>query len=326
MTSRDFLRSPIEHHSGEDLDPAQRQESATAETCRTVESARDRLTPDGVVVAPSLPIATVALQLLDQLIARGVDTVFGIPGGASSPLYGGLLQRPNIRVVNGKHETSAVFMAMGYTLATGKPGIVLTTAGPGITNALTGLASAYYDSIPILIIAGDVPTTSFGRGALQESSSMGIDALGLVHSMTKISAQVLRAEAAPSVLHEILDSIESGRRGPAFLSLPLNVGNALGFNDPIVGHRGLSFEIDQADCDESFDLLAQAQRPFILAGAGIRGEKARSMLVRLAETSGARVAVTPKGKGVFPEDHSCYLGLFGFGGHGVSCRLLDSWR
>ncbi len=137
-----------------------------------------RRTVEEVGAPSSRSTVPLALQLVDELRALGIDTVFGIPGGAVSPLYAALLKRPDVRVINAKHETGAVFLAMGYALASGKPGVVLTTAGPGITNAITGIASAFYDSIPILYIAGEVPTTAFGRGALQESSSTGLDAVG----------------------------------------------------------------------------------------------------------------------------------------------------
>lgn len=257
----------------------------------------------------------VALQLVDELRAFGIDTVFGIPGGAVSPLYGALLKRPDVRVVNAKHETGAVFLAMGYAIATGKPGVVITTAGPGITNAITGLASAFYDGIPVIVIAGEVPTTAFGRGALQESSQTGLDAIGLARRITKFAAQISRPDAGVAILRKALATVESGRKGPAFLSLPLNVGAARGSNSPITGRARTAFEVDGAGCDRSFDLLAGAERPLILAGSGARGKKSRRLLVQLAETVGAPVAVSPKGKGVFPEDHPLYLGVFGFGGH-----------
>lgn len=257
----------------------------------------------------------VALQLVDELRAHGIYTVFGIPGGAVAPLYAALLKRPDVEVVNAKHETGAVFMAMGHALATGKPGVVITTAGPGITNAITGLASAFYDGVPIIHIAGEVSTSAFGRGALQESSPTGLDALGLVRRITKMAAQVSRPDSAVATLRKALATVESGRKGPAFLSLPINVGAAHATNNPITGRARTTFDIDGPGCDRCFDLLQEAQRPLILAGAGARERSTRDRLVQLAEATGTPVAVSPKGKGVFPEDHPLYLGVFGFGGH-----------
>jgi acetolactate synthase I/II/III large subunit len=257
----------------------------------------------------------VALQIVDELRAHGIDTVFGIPGGAVSPLYAALMKRPDVRVVNAKHESGAAFLAMGYALATGSPGVIITTAGPGITNAVTGLASAYYDSIPLLHLAGEVSTAAFGRGALQESSPSGLDAMGLVRRITKMSAQISRADAAVATLRKAIATAESGRRGPTFVSLPLNIGAASTSNNPITGRARTTFDIDGPGCDRCFDLLREASRPLIVAGAGARDPKTRAELIKLAEATQAKVAVSPKGKGVFPEDHPLYLGIFGFGGH-----------
>ncbi len=279
------------------------------------ESPTSRRNLGDVGAASSRATVPVALQLIDELRAHGITTVFGIPGGAVAPIYGALLQRPDVRVVTAHHETGAVFMAMGHALATGTPGVVITTAGPGITNAITGIASAFYDSVPIICIAGEVSTGSFGRGALQESSSSGLDALGLVRHITKMAAQIARPDAAVAILRKAIAAAESGRPGPAFLSLPINIGAASSANNPITGRAHTSFDIDGDGCDRCVDLLAGAERPLILVGAGARDPRARAMLVRLAERVGAPVAVSPKGKGVFPEDHPLYLGVFGFGGH-----------
>ncbi|MFT3766110.1 MAG: thiamine pyrophosphate-binding protein [Minicystis sp.] len=253
--------------------------------------------------------------MVDELRMMGIDTMFGIPGGAVSPIYSAVMKRSDMRVVNAKHETGAVFLAMGYAIATGKPGFVVTTAGPGITNALTGLASAFYDSVPIIYVAGEVSTAAFGRGALQESSSAGLDAVSLVRRMTKFAAQASRPDSATAVLRKAYATAMSGRQGPVFISLPINVSSARAANNPISGNARTSFEVDAAGCERSFELLAKAQSPLILAGAGMRDPKSREMLVRLAEAVEAPVAVSPKGKGVFPEDHPQYLGVFGFGGH-----------
>jgi acetolactate synthase I/II/III large subunit len=268
------------------------------------------------VGAPSSRSAVpLALQLVDELRAHGVDTVFGIPGGAVSPIYAALLKRTDVRVINAKHETGAVFMAMGYSIATGNSSVVVTTAGPGITNASTGVASAFYDSVPVLLLAGEVPTTAFGRGALQESSPTGLDAVGLMRPITKMAAQISRPDAGVAILRKALSTMQSGRKGPAFLSLPLNIGAVQGTNNPITGRAHTAYEIDGAGCDRCFDLLSRAKSPLILAGAGARGARSRRLLAHLAEATGAPVAVSPKGKGVFPEDHPLYLGVFGFGGH-----------
>jgi acetolactate synthase-1/2/3 large subunit len=260
-------------------------------------------------------MTTVAAQLVAVLEEFGVNVVFGIPGGAISALYAALMQRPEIKIITAKHETGACFTAMGYALATGRPGVLITTAGPGITNALTGLASAYHEGIPVLHIGGEVPRAAFGRGALQEGSASGLDSVSLARRITKFSAQISRAGSAGAVLQKALTTMFSGRRGPAFLSLPLDVASEEAPNKKIFGNVRSSFEFDAAGCRETLDLLARAERPLILAGAGARDATARRAIKRLAERVGSPVAVTTKGKGVFPEDHPLYLGLFGFGGH-----------
>src|SRR3954465_2755424 len=131
--------------------------------------------------APLFPdtSATKPRRLADVLIGvlaeAGVEVVFGLPGGTIAPLYDALLDRPEIRVVTCRHETSAMFAAAGYARTTGKLGVVLVTSGPGITNAITGLASAWCDGIPVLLLAGEVPRKVFGRAALQEGTSYQLD-------------------------------------------------------------------------------------------------------------------------------------------------------
>ncbi|MBI5517481.1 MAG: thiamine pyrophosphate-binding protein [Deltaproteobacteria bacterium] len=257
----------------------------------------------------------VALQLIDVLREFGVDTVFGIPGGAISGFYASLLARPDVKIVTTRHETGAAFMAIGYAMATGRPGVVVTTAGPGITNALTGLASAYYEGVPLILLAGEVPRSAFGRGALQEGSAAAMDAVALTRRMTKFSAQVSRPGSAAAVLRKALVTAYSGRQGPVFLSLPLDVVAVKQQPQPIFGTVRSSFDVDSSACKRALELLEGARRPLLLAGAGARGTTSRRVIRRLAEYVGAPVAVTTKGKGVFPEDHPLYLGVLGFGGH-----------
>jgi acetolactate synthase-1/2/3 large subunit len=266
---------------------------------------------------------SVSLQLVDVLREFGVDTVFGIPGGAIASFYAALRHRPDVRVITTKHETNAAFLAIGYAMATGRPGVVLTTAGPGITNALTGLASAYYEGVPIVHIAGEVPRSAFGRGALQEGSPAGFDALSLVRRVTKMSALLSHAGPAATILRKALVTAYSGRKGPVFLSLPLDVAGATSEEQPISGSVRSSFDIDGDGARKAMELLESAERPLIIAGAGARDPTSRRALKRLAEHVWAPVCVTTKGKGVFPEDHPLYLGIVGFGGHESVVQYLQ---
>ncbi len=266
--------------------------------------------------------APVALHLVDVLRDFGVDVVFGIPGGAISPLYDALLERPDVRVITAKHEANAAFLAMGYSMATGRPGVVITTAGPGITNALTGIASAHYEGIPVVHIAGEVARAAFGRGALQEGSSTALDAVAMMRGVTKLSALLAHPGPAASVLHKALTTAFSGRRGPVFVCLPLDVACEEIEPQPLAGASRTAYEIDSPSVRRAVELIERASRPLILAGCGTRDSSSRRALRRLAERVGAPVCVTTKAKGVFPEDHPLYLGVTGFGGHESVGRYL----
>ncbi len=257
----------------------------------------------------------VALHLVDVLRDFGVNVVFGVPGGAICPLYDALLERPDVRIINTKHETNAAFMAIGYAMATGRPGVVLTTAGPGITNALTGMASAYYEGAPVVHIAGEVARSAMGRGALQEGTSSGLDAVAIMRRVTKMSVSITHPGPAASVLHKALTTAFSGRRGPVFVTLPLDVASERLEPQPLAGVIRTAYEIDDDSARRAIELLERASRPLILAGSGTRDLSSRRALRRLAEHVGAPVCVTTKGKGIFPEDHPLYLGITGYGGH-----------
>jgi acetolactate synthase-1/2/3 large subunit len=267
--------------------------------------------------------ATVAVHLVDVLRDFGVDVVFGVPGGAISGFYDALLERPDIRIVTCKHEASAAFLAIGYTRATGRPGVVLTTAGPGITNAITGIASAFYEGVPVVHIAGEVARSAFGRGALQEGSPAGFDAVAMMRRVTKMAVMLSHPGPAASMLHKAMSTAFSGRRGPVFISLPLDVACETIDVSPLAGGVRTSFEVDDASTRRAVELLERAVHPLILAGAGTREPTSRRALRRLAEHVPVPVAVTTKAKGVFPEDHPLYLGVLGFGGHDSVVRYLE---
>ncbi len=268
--------------------------------------------------------STVALHLVDVLRDFGVNVVFGIPGGAISPFYDALLERPDVRIITTKHETNAAFLAIGYAMATGRPGVVVTTAGPGITNALTGMASAYYEGVPVVHIAGEVARSAFGRGALQEGSAAGLDAVSIMRRVTKMSVLISHPGPAASVLHKALTTAFSGRRGPVFVTLPLDVATERLAPQPLAGHERTTYEIDEDSTRRALELLERASRPLILAGSGTRELASRRALRRLAEHIGSPVCVTTKGKGVFPEDHPLYLGVTGFGGHDSVGHYLEA--
>src|SRR5688500_13606118 len=160
-------------------------------------------------------MSSVAKHVVDVLVEAGVDTVFGIPGGAIARICAEIAERDDIEFVNAVHETNAVFLAMGHALATGRPGVAVTTAGPGVTNALTGLASAWADGVPVLVISGEVPRANFGRGALQEGSAHGFDAIAMARPVSKFAQQIARPQSAATTVKKALATMMSGKTGPA---------------------------------------------------------------------------------------------------------------
>ncbi|MHB8420061.1 MAG: thiamine pyrophosphate-binding protein [Myxococcales bacterium] len=263
-------------------------------------------------------------QIADILVQNGVKTVFGLPGGAISPIYDALMDHPEVRVVTCKHETMAVFAAAAYARATDGVGVVLVTSGPGVTNAVTGLASAYCDSLPVVLLAGEVPRAQFGRGALQEGSAYSLDVRGMVSSITKATYELTNPQSAASLMSKALATARSGRKGPVFVSLPLDVTRQQ-VDPPRIGAQvSAQFTVEAPLLDEVADLLAGAERPLILAGSGARWGAGPQQLLRLAERGGIPVATTPKAKGVFPESHSLALGVYGLGGHASASGYLDA--
>ncbi|MFZ5469740.1 MAG: thiamine pyrophosphate-binding protein, partial [Myxococcota bacterium] len=191
---------------------------------------------------PKMRVADVVVQTLAEL---GVNTYYGIPGGAISTVYDALLDQKGVRVINTRHETGAVFMAMGHSRAGGGLPCVLMTSGPGITNALTGLAAAHADGIPLIAIGGEVPRKNFGRGALQEGSRYQLDILGMARSVTKFCAELSNPRAATTTIRRAVATALSGRQGPVLISLPLDVANERVAPTRAPLHVSTSFDLDQ---------------------------------------------------------------------------------
>lgn len=272
---------------------------------------------------PQAPRVTVVDDLVQTLEQEGVRHIFGVPGGAIVPLYAALTRSETIRPILAKHEAGASFMADGYARVSRTLGVCCATAGPGATNALTGVASALMDSVPMLFLSGQVSTAVFGRGAVQESSSFGIDLVDLFRPVTKLSAMFMDPRSAPRLLRLALRTARSGRPGPVHLSLPGNI-----ITQPIPDHERhksaalTSAPVDPDDIDATVTLLARAKRPCILAGHGVNVAGAWEELRRFAERHRIPVATTPQAKGAFPEDHELSLGVFGFGGHSLAREYL----
>lgn len=287
-----------------------------------VEATADSLVPVvQLAKAPEkLRVADVIVQTLKQL---GVTTFYGIPGGAICPIYDALVDHPELRVINTRHETGAAFMAMGHSKVGGSLPCILMTSGPGITNALTGLASAFADGVPMIAIGGEVPRKNFGRGALQEGSSSHLDILGMVRSVTKFSAEISNPRAAASIVRKAVATALSGRQGPVFLSLPLDIANERVLPMKSASQVSTQFSLDEETISKAAEALQTCDRGLILVGSGARNPEAVRLVGTLAATLNLPVATTPRAKGLFPETDPLSLGVFGFGGHPSASEYLE---
>ncbi len=269
------------------------------------------------------PLRRTADALIDVLAEAGVEVVFGLPGGAISPLHDALLDRPDIRVVTTRHEAGAMFAAAGYARTTGRIGVVLVTSGPGALNAVTGLASAWCDGLPVLLIAGEVPRRIAGKGALQDGTSHNLNLVGMVSHITKMAAEIPDAQVAPSMLSRAISTAMSGRRGPVCLTLPIDVSTTEIRPPELALEVSTQFMLRPAALDRAAAALLEARRPLLFAGSGVRHDLGPELLRVFAERRGVPVMTTPKGKGVFPEDHPLSLGVFGMGGHPSAQAYVD---
>ncbi|HYV48875.1 MAG TPA: thiamine pyrophosphate-binding protein [Myxococcaceae bacterium] len=262
-------------------------------------------------------------MVVKTLTELGVSTYYGIPGGAIASVYDALLDCPESRVINTRHETGAVFAAMGHSRIGGSLPCVLTTSGPGVTNALTGLAAAQADGVPLIVIAGEVPRKHFGRGALQEGSRYHLDVLGMVRSVTKFAAEITNPRATATLVRKAVATALSGRQGPVFLSLPLDVANEKVPLTRTSSNASTHFELDEEMLDAATEALQATERGVIVAGSGARHPEAVRWIGLLASTLQMPVITTPKAKGVFPESDPLSLGVFGLGGHPSAVEYLE---
>jgi acetolactate synthase-1/2/3 large subunit len=271
-----------------------------------------------------IPAPNAADVLVSSLEAAGVRCVFGVPGGNLVPFYEALSRSTAVRPILCKHEEGGAFMADGYARVSRGLGVCCGIAGPGATHALTGIAGAYCDSLPVLLISGQVATNVFGRGAIQDSTALGIDLVEMFRPVTKLSTMIVNGESTPRIVERALRTALTGRPGPVHLNLPGDIAKArLPHAPPPRSFRHLpATQPSDSELMRAVALLEQAESPAILAGNGVNLVGAWAELRRLAECAGIPVATTPKGKGAFPEDHPLSLGVFGFGGHLRAARHL----
>ncbi|MGD9149973.1 MAG: biosynthetic-type acetolactate synthase large subunit, partial [Desulfobacterales bacterium] len=271
---------------------------------------------------------TGAQVLMEILKEEGVDTIFGFPGGAVIDIYDELI-RTDIRHILVRHEQGAVHAADGYARAGDKVGVCLVTSGPGATNTVTGIASAYMDSIPMVIFTGQVPTQLIGNDAFQE-----VDIVGITRPCTKHNYLVPSAEAFPRIIKEAFYLARSGRPGPVLVDIPKDVGKAVIDYQPIkdvqLKSYNPTYEPNMKQLRKVVDLIKVSRRPVIFAGGGVILSGAAAELTRFARKVRIPVTSSLMGLGTFPGTDPLWLGMIGM--HGTyranmstgACDLLIS--
>ncbi len=254
---------------------------------------------------------TGAQAVLECLKREGVDVVFGLPGGVLLPLYDAIYNA-DIRHILVRHEQGAAHMADGYARATGKVGVCIATSGPGATNLVTGIATAYMDSVPMVAITGQVNTFLIGKDAFQEA-----DITGITLPITKHNYLLRSAKDIPRVFREAFYIARSGRPGPVLIDLPRDVTvEEMEFCWPEVSLPGYhpSIKAHEMQIKKAAKALMEAERPVIYAGGGVKFADAHRELFDLAVKLNAPVTTTLMGIGCFPEDHALSLGMLGMHG------------
>ena len=253
--------------------------------------------------------------LVEALCDLGVEVVFGYPGGAVLPIYDAMFRSKRIRHILVRHEQAATHAAEGYARSTGKPGVVLVTSGPGATNAVTGITDALLDSIPMVVITGQVPTALIGTDAFQEA-----DTVGITRHCSKHNYLVKDPARLGEVVHEAFHIATSGRPGPVVIDIPKDVQVATArYQKPgPIRHKTYRPQVkaDQAQIEQLVDMLAAAERPILYTGGGIinSGPAASQLLRELARITGAPVTSTLMGLGAFPASDPQWLGMLGMHG------------
>ncbi|ARY43886.1 acetolactate synthase 3 large subunit [Brucella melitensis] len=258
---------------------------------------------------------TGAEMVIQALIDQGVESIFGYPGGAVLPIYDGLFQQDQIQHVLVRHEQGAGHAAEGYARSTGKVGVMLVTSGPGATNAVTPLQDALMDSIPLVCISGQVPTTLIGSDAFQEC-----DTIGITRPCTKHNWLVKDVNDLSRVLHEAFHVASTGRPGPVVVDIPKDIQFAKGIYTPPETAPRTSYrpvlDGNAEAISEAVRLLANARKPVIYSGGGVinSGPAASRLLRELVEISNFPITSTLMGLGAYPASGKNWLGMLGMHG------------
>ena len=262
--------------------------------------------------------------IVNFLEKQGVEYVFGVPGGAIEPLNTALY-KSTIKAIVAKHEEGAAFMADGYARVSGIIGVCCSTAGPGATNLITGIASSFGDSVPVIALTGQVSTSLFGKGAIQEFSVQSFSIVSIFRQITKYSDIIINENKTGEMISKACRLALTGRTGPVHLNLPTDVMKRKVNTDcqerfSTSQHMGGSG--DKEGVKEAAKLLLSAKRPVILVGWGAVLSRADEEILELAEIMDIPVATSPKAKGILSESHPHSLGVLGFAGSPVAWEYI----
>ncbi len=264
---------------------------------------------------------TGAQALIKSLEMEGVEVMFGLPGGAILPVYDPIIDS-SIRHVLVRHEQGAGHMAEGYAHVSGRPGVAMVTSGPAATNIVTPICDAYMDSIPLVVITGQVPYTAIGTDAFQEC-----DTVGITRSITKHNELITTAQDIPRIVREAFHIATTGRPGPVLIDIPKDIANQEmewywptsvnlpGYKPTTKGHP--------RQIKEAAKLIAKSKRPVIYAGGGILKAHAADALRELAELTGIHVVTTLMARGAFPDSHDLCLGMPGMHGNYTAITAMQ---
>ena len=253
--------------------------------------------------------------LIRALADENIDLIFGYPGGAALHIYDAIYQQNEVQHILVRHEQAAVHAADGFARATGKTGVALVTSGPGATNAITGIATAYMDSIPLVVISGQVASHLIGTDAFQET-----DMIGISRPIVKHSFLVQSAEEIPAIVKKAFHIASSGRPGPVVIDVPKDMTDPkVTFEykypkDLYLRSYPILGEADSAHVFEAVKILKEAKKPVIYAGGGVIQSNASEELVNLSKMVGAPVTNTLMGLGAFPATDNQFIGMLGMHG------------
>lgn len=258
-----------------------------------------------------------------SLIKENVDVLFAYPGGQAIDLFNALYGQDSIEMILPRHEQALVHAADGYARSTGKVGVCLVTSGPGATNLVTGIATANYDSVPLVCFTGQVPTSLIGNDAFQE-----VDTVGITRSISKYTVTVRNREDLAMTIKKAFYIARSGKPGVVVVDLPKDIQQAYGsdyYPDTIeIRSYKPNTSVHSGQVKKAIDILHNAQRPVFLIGGGVNIAHAGAEMTKLAEKTGIPVVTTIMGKGAVPTDHELYIGNLGIHGSYAANSAISS--